>query len=200
MPRLDARTIPEIDVEKDVNSVAEIVLVCESRRRRKQQAGVAVLPQQPRHALQHRGVVIDDHHKGLICDEYRLRFGSDTRERNSLSVIDGCRRRGGDPDIIEPYVRFPNKEVSDRLYWGWRRDFREKRALFIGCRTFYRPSEMPRKTPTRSARDTSSATDRTCIFSITVWRWALMVRSVPPSARATALLVLPRTISSKTSR
>jgi hypothetical protein len=27
-------------------------------------------------------------------------------------------------------------------------------------------------TPTRSARDTSSAKDRTCIFSITLWRWA----------------------------
>ena len=54
--------------------------------------------------------------------------------------------------------------------------------------------------PIRSARDTSSARDRTCIFSITLWRWALMVRSVQPNARATCLLVLPRMTRSKTCR
>jgi hypothetical protein len=32
--------------------------------------------------------------------------------------------------------------------------------------------------------DTSSAKDRTCIFSITLWRWALIVRSVDPSDMA----------------
>ena len=56
------------------------------------------------------------------------------------------------------------------------------------------------KTPTRSARDTSSGKDRTCIFSITLWRWALMVRSVQPIARAACLLVSPRMTRSKTSR
>ena len=61
------------------------------------------------------------------------------------------------------------------------------------------PDALP-KTPTRSAMDTSSAKDRTCIFSITLWRWALMVRSVQPKARATCLLGAPRTTSSKTCR
>src|SRR4029453_13623594 len=55
-----------------------------------------------------------------------------------------------------------------------------------------------RKTPTRSARETSSASDRTCIFAITLWRCALMVRSVPPSAPAICLFVLPRMTSPKT--
>ena len=49
----------------------------------------------------------------------------------------------------------------------------------------------------RSARDTSSGKVRTCIFSITLWRWALMVRSVQPNARATCLLGLPRMTSQK---
>ena len=44
--------------------------------------------------------------------------------------------------------------------------------------------------PIRSAMDTSSAKDLTCIFSITLWRWALTVRSVQPSARAICLLVI----------
>jgi DNA-binding NarL/FixJ family response regulator len=50
---------------------------------------------------------------------------------------------------------------------------------------------VPRKTPTRSARETSSAKDRTCIFSITMWRWALIVRSVQPNDLAACLLVCP---------
>ena len=45
-------------------------------------------------------------------------------------------------------------------------------------------------TPTPSARDTSSAKDWTCIFSITLWRWALIVRSLQPNAREACLLVL----------
>ena len=69
---------------------------------------------------------------------------------------------------------------------GWR---------YLGCLSCSRI-----RTPARSARDTSSGKDRTCIFSITLWRWALMVRSVQPSARATCLLMLPRMTSSKTSR
>ena len=57
-------------------------------------------------------------------------------------------------------------------------------------------------TQRRSVRQAipSSGKDRTCIFSITLWRWALMVRSVQPSARAACLLVLPRMTRSKTSR
>jgi len=39
-----------------------------------------------------------------------------------------------------------------------------------------------------------------CIFSITPWRWALIVRSVQPNDRAACLLVWPLTTSSKTSR
>lgn len=64
-----------------------------------------------------------------------------------------------------------------------------------------RPSVGARRTAQgadRSARETSSAMDRTCIFSITLWRWALTVRSVAPNAFARCLLVLPRTTSSKT--
>ena len=49
----------------------------------------------------------------------------------------------------------------------------------------------------RSASDTSSAKVRTCIFSITLWRWALTVRSVQPSTRAICLFALPRMISSE---
>src|SRR6478609_10467084 len=45
---------------------------------------------------------------------------------------------------------------------------------------------------TRSARDTSSAKVWTCIFSITLWRWALIVRSVVPKLRPICLPVLPR--------
>ena len=36
--------------------------------------------------------------------------------------------------------------------------------------------------------ETSSAKDRTCIFSITLWRWALIVRSVAPNALAICLV------------
>jgi hypothetical protein len=49
--------------------------------------------------------------------------------------------------------------------------------------------DIASKTPTRSARDTSSARDRTCIFSITFWRWALMVRWAAPNITAICLLV-----------
>jgi hypothetical protein len=51
---------------------------------------------------------------------------------------------------------------------------------------------------TRSANETSSAKVRTCNFTITLWRWALMVRSVAPKMRPICLLVLPRMICSKT--
>ena len=36
--------------------------------------------------------------------------------------------------------------------------------------------------PSRSARATASASDRTLSFSIAAWRWALMVRSEVPSS------------------
>ena len=55
--------------------------------------------------------------------------------------------------------------------------------------TLGRLPDAPLKTPIRSARETSSAMDRTCIFSITLWRWALMVRSVAPNALPTCLFV-----------
>ena len=41
-------------------ALVEIAVVCESLRRRKQQAGVAELPQQSSYTPQHSGVVIDD--------------------------------------------------------------------------------------------------------------------------------------------
>jgi hypothetical protein len=63
-----------------------------------------------------------------------------------------------------------------------------------------RLSGLSTKTPTRSATETSSAKDWTCIFSITPCRWALIVRTVEHNRLATALLVLPRMISSKTCR
>ena len=44
------------------------------------------------------------------------------------------------------------------------------------------------KTPTRSASETSSAKDWTCIFSITRCRCALTVRSVQSSAQANGLV------------
>src|SRR6478752_4528428 len=53
--------------------------------------------------------------------------------------------------------------------------------------------------PDPLATETSSGKDRTCLFSITPWRWALMVRSVA-KARPICLLVRPRMIRSKTSR
>ena len=40
----------------------------------------------------------------------------------------------------------------------------------------------------------------TCIFSIILSRWALIAREVEHNTWATALLLLPRTISSKTWR
>jgi hypothetical protein len=60
VPQLDARSIAQVDVEKDAKRVPEIAVAFESVRRRKQQAGVAELPQQSRYTLQHSGVVIDD--------------------------------------------------------------------------------------------------------------------------------------------
>jgi hypothetical protein len=68
--------------------------------------------------------------------------------------------------------------------------------LQLVCRL---PDRSPR-IPARSARETNSARDWTCIFSITLWRWALIVRSVAPNTLPTCLLVLPRMMSSKTSR
>ena len=56
------------------------------------------------------------------------------------------------------------------------------------------------KTPALSPRETSSAKDWTCIFSITLWRWALMVRSEVPSAMPICLFFSPRMTSSKTCR
>ena len=49
------------------------------------------------------------------------------------------------------------------------------------------PAARP-KTPTRSARDTNSARVWTCIFSITLWRWAL-IGTFGTAQRAGDLLV-----------
>ncbi len=51
-------------------------------------------------------------------------------------------------------------------------------------------TDAPPKTPTRSASEASSARDWTCIFSITLWRWALIVRAVVPNASAIRLVAL----------
>ena len=48
--------------------------------------------------------------------------------------------------------------------------------------------------------ETSSGTFRTCIFSITCLRWALIVRSVVPKALADCLFVWLRTTNSNTAR
>src|SRR3954469_24699558 len=61
-------------------------------------------------------------------------------------------------------------------------------------------SRLGSSIPSRSAFETSSARERTCIFSITWWRCAFTVRSVVPSSWAICLLILPRTIRLKTCR
>jgi hypothetical protein len=73
VPQFDAGTIAQIDVDKDASSVCEIAVVCESRRGGKQQAGVTELPQQPRNAPQHRGIVIDDNNKVSVWQKKTAR-------------------------------------------------------------------------------------------------------------------------------
>jgi hypothetical protein len=60
MPKFDAWPGAQVDVEKDAKRVPEITVAFESVRRRKQQTGVAELPQQSSYTPQHSGVVIDD--------------------------------------------------------------------------------------------------------------------------------------------
>jgi hypothetical protein len=69
MPQLDPLPIAQVDVEKDANRPVEIGLVCESLGRRKQQAGVAELPQHSSYTPQHSGVVIDDKDEVSIWQE-----------------------------------------------------------------------------------------------------------------------------------
>ena len=69
MPQIDALPIAEVDVKKNANRPVEIALVCESLRRRKQQAGVAELPQHSSYTPQHCGVVIDDKDEVSIWQE-----------------------------------------------------------------------------------------------------------------------------------
>src|SRR6516164_3561341 len=52
--------------------------------------------------------------------------------------------------------------------------------------------------PVRSAIMTSSATERTPHFSMTMWRWAFTVRSQVPISWAICLLSMPRTTSANT--
>jgi hypothetical protein len=68
---LDPRNVAKINVEQDAGGFVKIVVLGESLRRSKQETFVAKLPQQPRYALQHSGVVIDDKDKVANC-QFRL--------------------------------------------------------------------------------------------------------------------------------
>ena len=60
VPQFDAGNVAQVDVEKDTDHLVEVTVICEGFSGAKRQTGVAELPQQSRHALQHRNVVIDD--------------------------------------------------------------------------------------------------------------------------------------------
>jgi hypothetical protein len=69
---------PKVDVESHAECLFEIAVIYERRSRRKQQAGIAELPQQSRHAPQHCRVVVD--HKDDISILQSISLGLSVRQ------------------------------------------------------------------------------------------------------------------------
>ena len=60
MAQLDARSIAQVDIEHDAQGLIEIIMTSQRSRRLERHGLKTVLPEQPAHALQHRGIIIDD--------------------------------------------------------------------------------------------------------------------------------------------
>jgi hypothetical protein len=58
MPHLNSGLVVQVDVQNDAKRFVEIAMILKSRRRLKQQAVIAVRPQQSLHASQHALVVV----------------------------------------------------------------------------------------------------------------------------------------------
>src|SRR5262249_53680194 len=165
-----------------------VVVVVKGLGRFEQHTVVAVLLQKAPDAPEHARVVIDHKHRFLFRQDRwscsaDLRFpdagrrpsATSNRRKIKSSTMVWSLSHGIILDIHLCECRVGSQLSSGTI--GYMQRDRGDNRLQAGRLSLVSPARRP----SRSAIETSSARVCTCIFSMTRWRCALMVRSVAPS-------------------